>query len=115
MNEIKFTFDPFDPDADAFARIPVEQPDYCECKGDLVSIEIDCGSVYVKCLACEKNKHESYADYFCAGPMKFTVTLDPCSCNFMDQYTCDCDRYFNGVLVAKGESMNTDIEGATGG
>jgi hypothetical protein len=106
-------FEPL-PDSDIDEEGLFEPIEVCECKGDLVSVEIEDGAVYVMCTTCEKLKHESYADFFRAGPMTFKVTVDPCSCNFMLQYSCDCDRYFNGVLVTEGESMNTDIEGATG-
>ena len=106
--EITVTQGPFD-------ESDHEEPDCCTCDSKLLSVEIECGSVYVTCVGCKKRKHEGFEDGFCAGPITFRFTVEPCSCNFMVQSSCDCDRYLIGEPVLEGERMDTDREGPTSG
>jgi hypothetical protein len=98
-----------------FPEDPPERPEECSCGSDMISVEIECGSVYVICADCKKGKHEGFEDALCAGPVKFRFTVEPCSCNFMVQSSCDCDRYLIGAPVLEGEGMDTDREGPASG
>lgn len=108
----------FEPIANGEDEEPAGPPDSCTCGSDLITVEIDCGSVYIICAACKKGKPYGFEDNFCTDSLTFrySVASSGCTCNFMEQYTCDCGhQYLLGVLVTEGESMNTHTEGATGG
>jgi hypothetical protein len=78
---------------------------FCRCEKPEITLEIDCGSVGLQCATCKKPLDNWYLDTVCMDPIRVAVTIEPdhCTCNFMEQSVCDCDRWAIVKPVTEGE------------
>jgi hypothetical protein len=67
---------------------------FCQCEKPKVMLEIDCGSVGLRCATCEKPMSDWHTESAAMEPIEVTVSVEPgyCTCNMMNQLSCDCDQ-----------------------
>jgi hypothetical protein len=67
---------------------------FCQCEKPKVMLEIDCGSIGLRCATCEKPMSDWHTKSASMEPIEVTVSIEPgyCTCNMMDQLSCDCDQ-----------------------
>lgn len=77
-------------------------PDGCLCEDPAFELEIDCGSVYLRCGTCRKDPYPHWSDWIelvCMSPLPVTIDVEkpgPCNCHYV-QYGCDCEAYITAT------------------
>lgn len=103
-DEVKFfQVDPSPFDAEEARRAEEDYKNVCRCKDPVGVLEIDCGAVLFTCDLCQKPLSDEASEILCMAPVKVRLYWDPghCTCNMMNQLSCDCDQWLMAEPVAQ--------------
>lgn len=86
---------------------------YCDCGQPDVRLEITEGVTSWWCESCTKAMSDWFVESAEMAPVKVTFTIEPghCTCNMMDQLSCDCAQWPLVMLVPEGESVDKETAG----
>jgi hypothetical protein len=90
----------FEPASNPFDGDDTETPESyaaqtCACKEPDVWMEISEGDLVWGCDGCKKPMSDWFTESVLMNPIKVSYTVEPgcCTCNMLDQFSCDCDQW----------------------